>query len=198
MGYVLAIALSLVVSTEEGFSLGIPFMAATVHNHLLIDGTHHTHTNSSKKHSSGNQNRAFFILGLGRDLIFNCGFNNLQSKQPQQARRRATRPVRVTSEKVEGFYMGTTNLAMAAMEGGKPVIFTNAEGQQTTPSVVSYSKNDDRLVGQIAKGQAMVNPKINFFSMKRFIGRKMSEVLEESKKVSFCAVSDDNSNVKLD
>ncbi|KAI3774463.1 hypothetical protein L1987_49019 [Smallanthus sonchifolius] len=69
------------------------------------------------------------------------------------------------------------------MEGGKPIIVTNAEGQRTTPSVVAYTKTGDRLVGQIAKRQAVVNPENTFFSVKRFIGRKMSEVDDESKQV---------------
>jgi molecular chaperone DnaK (HSP70) len=90
------------------------------------------------------------------------------------------------------------NLAVASMEGGKPTIITNAEGQRTTPSVVAYSKNGDRLVGQIAKRQAVVNPENTFFSVKRFIGRKMSEVSEESKQVSYRVIRDDNGNVKLD
>ncbi|GMY22384.1 heat shock protein 70-like protein [Fagus crenata] len=68
------------------------------------------------------------------------------------------------------------------MEGGKPTIVTNVEGQRTTPSVVAYTKNGDRLVGQIAKRQAVVNPENTFFSVKRFIGRKMSEVDEEAKQ----------------
>jgi heat shock protein 1/8 len=97
-----------------------------------------------------------------------------------------------------GIDLGTTNSAVAAMEGGKPTIITNAEGQRTTPSVVAYSKNDDRLVGQIAKRQAVVNPENTFFSVKRFIGRKMSEVSEESKQVSYREIRDDNGNVKLD
>ena len=67
------------------------------------------------------------------------------------------------------------------MEGGKPTIVTNAEGQRTTPSVVAYTKNGDKLVGQIAKRQAVVNPENAFFSVKRFIGRKMSEVDEVSR-----------------
>lgn len=84
------------------------------------------------------------------------------------------------------------------MEGGKPTIVTNAEGQRTTPSVVAYTKSGDRLVGQIAKRQAVVNPENTFFSVKRFIGRKMVEVDEESKQVSYKVVRDDNGNVKLD
>lgn len=65
---------------------------------------------------------------MGIDLVFNGGFGSPRSKQPQQARRRATRPVRVASKKVEGIDMGITNLAIVAMEGGKPIIFTNTEG----------------------------------------------------------------------
>lgn len=111
---------------------------------------------------------------------------------------RSVGPVRVINEKVVGIDLGTTNSAVAAMEGGKPTIVTNAEGQRTTPSVVAYTKNGDRLVGQIAKRQAVVNPENTFFSVKRFIGRKMSEVDEESKQVSYRVVRDENGNVKLD
>ena len=89
----------------------------------------------------------------------------------------------VVCEKVVGMDLVTTNSAVAAMEGGKPTIVTNAEGQRTTPSVVAYTKNGDKLVGQIAKRQAVVNPENTFFSVKRFTGRKMSEVDEEAKQV---------------
>jgi len=96
-----------------------------------------------------------------------------------------------------GIDLGTTNSAVAAMEGGKPTIITNAEGGRTTPSVVAYSKNGDRLVGQIAKRQAVVNPEDTFFSVKRFIGRKMGEVKEESTQVPYKVISDSNGNVKI-
>ncbi|CAN1305858.1 Stromal 70 kDa heat shock-related protein, chloroplastic [Linum perenne] len=119
-------------------------------------------------------------------------------RQGCQARRYSTGPVRIACEKVVGIDLGTTNSAVAAMEGGKPTIVTNVEGQRTTPSVVAYTKNGDRLVGQIAKRQAVVNPENTFFSVKRFIGRKMSEVDEESKQVSYKVVRDENGNVKLD
>ena len=82
-----------------------------------------------------------------------------------------------------GIDLGTTNSAVAAMEGGKPTIVPNIEGQRTTPSVVSFTRTGDLLVGQIAKRQAVVNPANTFFSVKRFIGRKMGEVREESKQV---------------
>uniref|UniRef100_A0A804N434 Uncharacterized protein n=1 Tax=Zea mays TaxID=4577 RepID=A0A804N434_MAIZE len=106
--------------------------------------------------------------------------------------------LRVTCEKVVGIDLGTTNSAVAAMEGGKPTVVTNAEGARTTPSVVAYTKTGERLVGQIAKRQAVVNPENTFFSVKRFIGRKMSEVDDEAKQVSYGVVKDDNGNVKLD
>ncbi|XP_027184289.1 stromal 70 kDa heat shock-related protein, chloroplastic-like [Coffea eugenioides] len=104
------------------------------------------------------------------------------------------RSLSVVNEKVLGIDLGTTNSAVAAMEGGKPTIVTNAEGQRTTPSVVAYTKNGDRLVGQIAKKQAMVNFENKFFSVKRFFGRKMSEVNEERKQVAYKAVRDENNN----
>ena len=83
-------------------------------------------------------------------------------------------------------------------EGGKPTTVTNAEGPRTTPSMVAYVKNGDMLVGQIAKPQAIVKIENTFFSVKRFIGRKMTEVDEENKQVSYRVVRDENGNVKLD
>lgn len=125
-----------------------------------------------------------------------------QSAFLRHTRRRAgwwrSGPVRVVNEKVVGIDLGTTNSAVAAMEGGKPTIVTNAEGQRTTPSVVAYTRTGDRLVGQIAKRQAVVNPENTFFSVKRFIGRKMAEVDEESKQVSYRVMRDENGNVKLE
>eukprot|EP00894_Picocystis_sp_ML_P002323 jgi/Pico_ML_1/52840/g3489.t2 len=104
----------------------------------------------------------------------------------------------IRCEKVVGIDLGTTNSAVAAMEGGKPTIVTNAEGQRTTPSVVAFNKNGDRLVGQIAKRQAVVNPENTFYSVKRFIGRRMDEVKEESKQVSYHVIRDDSGNVKIE
>ncbi|CAD7703226.1 unnamed protein product [Ostreobium quekettii] len=108
------------------------------------------------------------------------------------------RAVNIRCEKVVGIDLGTTNSAVAAMEGGKPTIVTNAEGSRTTPSVVAFTKAGDRLVGQIAKRQGVVNPENTFFSVKRFIGRRMDEVKEESKQVPYQVVQDPNGNVKLD
>jgi molecular chaperone DnaK len=82
------------------------------------------------------------------------------------------------------------------MEGGKPTVIANAEGFRTTPSVVAYTKNQDKLVGQIAKRQAVMNPENTFYSVKRFIGRRVDEVNEESKEVSY-TVEKAGSNVKL-
>ena len=103
----------------------------------------------------------------------------------------------IRCEKVVGIDLGTTNSAVAAMEGGKPTIVTNAEGQRTTPSVIAYTKSGDQLVGQIAKRQGVVNPDNTFFSVKRFIGRKMSEVADESTQVPYIVLKDANGNVKL-
>jgi molecular chaperone DnaK len=87
--------------------------------------------------------------------------------------------------KVIGIDLGTTNSVVAVMEGGKPEVITNSEGQRTTPSVVAYTKKGDLLVGQIAKRQAVINPENTFYSVKRFIGRKTSEVTEELRQVSY-------------
>ena len=87
--------------------------------------------------------------------------------------------------KVIGIDLGTTNSVVAVMEGGKPEVITNAEGERTTPSVVAYTKKSDLLVGQIAKRQAVINPENTFYSVKRFIGRKTSEVTEELRQVSY-------------
>ncbi len=100
--------------------------------------------------------------------------------------------------KVVGIDLGTTNSCVAVMEGGKPTVIANAEGFRTTPSVVAYAKNGDRLVGQIAKRQAVMNPENTFYSVKRFIGRKHEEVTNEATEVSYKVIRDSNGNVKLD
>ncbi len=98
--------------------------------------------------------------------------------------------------KVVGIDLGTTNSCVAVMEGGKPTVIANAEGFRTTPSVVAYTKNQDQLVGQIAKRQAVMNPENTFYSAKRFVGRRVDEVNEESKDVSY-GIEKAGSNVKL-
>jgi len=100
--------------------------------------------------------------------------------------------------KVVGIDLGTTNSCVAVMEGGKPTVIANAEGFRTTPSVVAYAKNDDLLVGQIAKRQAVMNPENTFYSVKRFIGRKFDEVTTETTEVSYKVSRDSKGNVKLD
>lgn len=100
--------------------------------------------------------------------------------------------------KVVGIDLGTTNSCVAVMEGGKPTVIANAEGFRTTPSVVAFAKNGDRLVGQIAKRQAVMNPENTFYSVKRFLGRKFDEVTNEATEVSYKVVRDGNGNVKLD
>lgn len=100
--------------------------------------------------------------------------------------------------KVVGIDLGTTNSCVAVMEGGKPIVIANAEGFRTTPSVVAYAKNGDRLVGQIAKRQAVMNPVNTFYSVKRFIGRKHTEITNEATEVAYKVLRDNNGNVKLD
>jgi molecular chaperone DnaK len=100
--------------------------------------------------------------------------------------------------KVVGIDLGTTNSVVAVMEGGKPSVIANAEGFRTTPSVIAYTKNGDRLVGQIAKRQAVINPENTFYSVKRFIGRKSDEVSEELKQVSYIVKTDSKGNIKLE
>jgi molecular chaperone DnaK len=99
--------------------------------------------------------------------------------------------------KVVGIDLGTTNSCVAVMEGGKPTVIANAEGFRTTPSVVAYAKNGDRLVGQIAKRQAVMNPENTFYSVKRFIGRRHDEITHEATEVAY-KVLNVNGNVKID
>ena len=87
--------------------------------------------------------------------------------------------------KIIGIDLGTTNSVVAVMEGGEPVVITNAEGGRTTPSVVAFTKSGERLVGQAAKRQAITNPENTIFSIKRFMGRKFDEVSTEREEVPF-------------
>jgi molecular chaperone DnaK len=96
------------------------------------------------------------------------------------------------ADKVIGIDLGTTNSVVAVMEGGDPVVIPNAEGGRTTPSVVAFTKDGERLVGQIAKRQAVTNPQNTVFSIKRFMGRKLSEVQEETKRVPYKVVAGQN------
>src|SRR3954470_16774927 len=94
--------------------------------------------------------------------------------------------------KIIGIDLGTTNSCVAIMEGGEPKVLVNEEGARTTPSVVAYTKDGERLVGQIAKRQAVTNPEYTIFSAKRFIGRRYSEVNEETKLVPYHVVEKGN------
>jgi molecular chaperone DnaK len=96
------------------------------------------------------------------------------------------------ADKVIGIDLGTTNSVVAVLEGGDPVVIPNSEGGRTTPSVVGFTKDGERLVGQIAKRQAVTNPKNTVFSIKRFMGRRMSEVTEEIKRVPYSVMSGAN------
>ncbi len=96
------------------------------------------------------------------------------------------------AEKVIGIDLGTTNSVVSVLEGGDPVVIPNAEGGRTTPSVVGFTKDGERLVGQIAKRQAVTNPKNTVFSIKRFMGRKMNEVREEAARVPYAVAAGSN------
>jgi len=96
------------------------------------------------------------------------------------------------ADKVIGIDLGTTNSVVAVMEGGDPIVIPNAEGGRTTPSVVGFTKDGERLVGQVAKRQAVTNPQNTVFSIKRFMGRRMGEVQDETKRVPYKVVSGQN------
>ncbi|HCN05802.1 MAG TPA: molecular chaperone DnaK [Bacteroidetes bacterium] len=100
--------------------------------------------------------------------------------------------------KIIGIDLGTTNSCVAVMEGTTPVVIANSEGMRTTPSVVAFTKNGERLVGQAAKRQAVTNPKNTVYSIKRFMGRTMSEVSDESKDVPYTVVAGDGGSVRVD
>lgn len=100
--------------------------------------------------------------------------------------------------KIIGIDLGTTNSCMAVMEGGEPVVIPNSEGARTTPSIVAFSKNGERLVGQAAKRQAVTNPNNTIFSAKRFIGRKFSEVQEEAKSLPYKTVKGKNGDAYIE
>jgi molecular chaperone DnaK len=99
--------------------------------------------------------------------------------------------------KVIGIDLGTTNSVVAVMEGGEPKVIPNSEGGRTTPSVVAIGKEGDRLVGQVAKRQAVTNPENTIFSIKRFMGRKYTEVSEEQKMVPYKVVQAPNGDVRV-
>jgi len=100
--------------------------------------------------------------------------------------------------KIIGIDLGTTNSVVAVMEGGEPKVIPNEEGGRTTPSVVGFTKNGERLVGQVAKRQAITNPENTVYSIKRFMGRRYDEVSEEMKMVPYKVVRGDTSDARVD
>ncbi|MDZ4799886.1 MAG: molecular chaperone DnaK [Bryobacteraceae bacterium] len=100
--------------------------------------------------------------------------------------------------KIIGIDLGTTNSVVAVMEGGQAVVISNQEGARTTPSVVGFTKNGERLVGQVAKRQAVTNPENTVYSIKRFMGRRYDEVSEESKLVPYKVVAGDSRDARVD
>jgi molecular chaperone DnaK len=104
----------------------------------------------------------------------------------------------MTVGKVIGIDLGTTNSVVAVMEGGDPVVITNAEGGRLTPSVVAFSKDGERLVGQVARRQAITNPENTVFSIKRFMGRRHDEVSHEIKLVPFKVARASNGDVRVE
>src|SRR5450756_2743835 len=102
------------------------------------------------------------------------------------------------ADKVIGIDLGTTNSVVAVMEGGDPVVIPNAEGGRTTPSVVGFTSGGERLVGTVAKRQAVTNPQNTVFSIKRFMGRKEAEVREEESIVPYKVVAGPNGDARVD
>jgi len=99
--------------------------------------------------------------------------------------------------KIIGIDLGTTNSVVAVMEGGEPAVIINQEGNRTTPSVVAFTKDGERLVGQVAKRQAVTNPENTIYSIKRFMGRRHSEVQSEEKIVPYTIVGGPSDYVKV-
>ncbi|WP_448533396.1 molecular chaperone DnaK [Parathermosynechococcus lividus] len=99
--------------------------------------------------------------------------------------------------KIVGIDLGTTNSVVAVLEGGKPVVIANAEGSRTTPSVVAFAKDNERLVGQLARRQAVLNPQNTFYGVKRFIGRDYAELSQELKRVPYTIRRDESGKVRI-
>src|SRR5438270_637672 len=100
--------------------------------------------------------------------------------------------------KIIGIDLGTTNSVVAVMEGGEPKVIPNEEGGLTTPSVVGFTKSGDRLVGQVARRQAITNPENTVYSIKRFMGRRYDEVTEEAKRVPYKVVKAANGDAHVE
>src|SRR5260370_582461 len=100
--------------------------------------------------------------------------------------------------KIIGIDLGTTNSVVSVMEGGQPTVIANQEGARTTPSVVGFTKSGERLVGQVAKRQAITNPENTVFSIKRFMGRRSDEVSEEMKMVPYRVIRGENGDARVE
>ena len=100
--------------------------------------------------------------------------------------------------KVIGIDLGTTNSVVAVMEGGEPAVIVNQEGSRTTPSIVAFAKEGERLVGQVAKRQSVTNPESTVFSIKRFMGRKHAEVAQEIARVPYPVIKASNGDAWVD
>src|SRR5438034_11106801 len=96
------------------------------------------------------------------------------------------------AEKIIGIDLGTTNSVVAVLDGVDPVVIPNAEGGRVAPSVVAFTKDAERLVGQVAKRQAVTNPQNTVFSIKRFMGRRMNEVTQEAQRVPYKVLAGQN------
>jgi molecular chaperone DnaK len=141
-----------------------------------------------------------------------CGFVSVRERRAGGAAKRAAiRPARAgafllppcaegasMAGTVIGIDLGTTNSVVAVMEGGEATVIVNQEGQRTTPSVVAFTKDGERLVGQVAKRQAITNPENTIFSIKRFMGRKYDEVKEEAGRVPYTVVNAPNGDVAIE
>ena len=100
--------------------------------------------------------------------------------------------------KIIGIDLGTTNSVVAVMQGGEPVVIPNQEGARTTPSVVAITKTGERLVGQVAKRQAVTNPENTVYSIKRFMGRRFDEVGEETRRVPYKVVAGPHQDARVE
>src|SRR4051812_47014230 len=100
--------------------------------------------------------------------------------------------------KIIGIDLGTTNSCVAVMEGGETKVIANEEGGRTTPSVVAFTKDGEKLVGQVAKRQAVTNPENTVYSVKRFVGRRFDEIANESKMVPYHAVPGDKGEADIE
>src|SRR5205085_4666879 len=102
-----------------------------------------------------------------------------------------------TMGKIIGIDLGTTNSVVSVMEGNDPVVIPNSDGHRTTPSVVAFAKNGERLIGQAAKRQSVTNPHNTIFSIKRFMGRRFDEVTDEITKVPYKVIKGENDTARV-